>query len=240
MFSLFDVHIDGDLGPLGSGALTPRRFRKVVRHARNCHRCAALYERSIRVLRQLEHRAPWEPSQLELEALTSLNRPGARAEDSRPKVGFVLAGLAVAAAVALLVSIPGGGDELTVRGPPTAVPVALRIFCGGRGAPLSELKEGTACTAGQSLAFAVGAAPAFSKVVVLVRGSSTAEASVSATVSAQVGAEEAVALTAALERAGEVEVVAAFAGDEASAAAAARGEKSAGALVLKRVVKVAP
>jgi hypothetical protein len=57
---------------------------------------------------------------------------------------------------------------------------------------------------------------------------------------AQVGAEEAVPLTAALERAGEVEVVAAFAGDALSAAAAARGEKSSGALVLKRVVKVAP
>jgi hypothetical protein len=240
MFSLFDAHIDGELGPMGSGELTPRRFRKVLRHARNCHRCGVLYERSIRVLRQLEHRAPWEPAQLELEALTSLNRPGVGAKVSRPSVGVALVGLALAAAVALVVFPGGGGDELAVRGAPTVVPVALRIFCGGRSAPLSELKEGAACTAGQSLAFAVGAAPAFSKVVVLVRGPSTEEASVSTTVSAQVGAEEAVPLTAALERAGEVEVVAAFAGDALSAAAAARGEKSSGALVLKRLVKVAP
>jgi hypothetical protein len=240
MFFLFDAHIDGELGPLGSGALPPPRFRKVVRHARNCHRCAALYERAIRVLRQLEHRSPWEPAQLELEALTSLNGPVARAKVFRPSMATAAVGLAMAAAVALLLFAPSSGDELTVRGAPTAVPVALRIFCGGRGAALSELKEGAACTAGQSLAFAVGAAPAFSRVVLLVRGPSTVEASVSATVNAQVGAEEAVALTAALERGGEVEVVAAFAGDEVSAAAAARGEKSAGALVLKRVVKVAP
>jgi hypothetical protein len=76
--------------------------------------------------------------------------------------------------------------------------------------------------------------------VVQVRGAATPDASAAMVVRAAPGAEEPVALTAPLLRAGEVEVLAAFAGDAATATAAARGERSPGALVLKRLITVAP
>jgi hypothetical protein len=214
----------------------------VVRHARNCHRCAAQYERAVRVLRQLEHQSPFVPAQVELDAITALNAPGAARPGARQStwaLGVLGALAAVALAVVLLRPTPGT-DEFTARGGSGESLVALRVFCGGNGAALSELREGAACTAGQSLAFAVGAAPTHAKVALTVTGSAAAAGSVASQVGARPGAEEPVALTVKLERAGEVEVVAAFAGDAASADLAARGERVSGALVLRRTVKVAP
>ncbi len=235
----FDSHIDRELGPLGGGVLPPRRFRKVLQHARGCHRCAALYERSIRVLRQLENQSPFEPAQLELQALTTLNAP-------RPKPAFpapapwLLGVLALAATFALFfVTRAPVENEFAVRGGPVS-PVALRLFCGGQGTPLAELAEGASCGVGQALAFAVGAGPAYGQVVVQLSGTAVTAQKASSAVTGRPGAEEPVALTAKLERAGEVEVLAAFANDVGTAEAAARGEPAPGAVVIRRAVKVTP
>lgn len=242
---LFDAHIDRDLGTLGAGSLTPRRFRQVVRHARSCHRCAALYDRSIRVLRQLENRSPFVPAQVELDAIAALNlRPAMGRAVEAPRTwgaGLVALALVAAAAVVLVVRPAADDDELGVRGGPTGAPVALRVFCGGAGQPLTELREGEACAVGQSLAFAAGAAPTHPWLAVRVGGSAVEAASASEGVTAAPGAEQPVALTVRLERPGEVEVVAAFAPDVAVAAvAAAQGEGPAGTVVLRRTVRVRP
>ncbi len=239
--ALFEFHIDRDLAPLGGGSIAPRRFRRVVRHARNCHRCAALYERSIRVLRQLENQSPFVPAQVEVESLTELNVPVRAPFELSPRWAFGLLGVSVALGL-LLLSWPRAQpvEEFAVRGAGDARPVALRVFCGGHGSPLVEVRETTSCTVGQSLAFAVGAAASHSHVAVQVRGSATSDASVSAVVTAAPGAEEPVALTAELAREGTVEVIAAFAADAEQATAAARGERVTSALVLRRAVKVVP
>lgn len=239
--ALFDLHIDRELAALGGGALSPRRFRAVVQHARNCHRCATQYERAVRVLRQLEHQSPFVPAQVELDAITALNAPRGRAPGAANSAWALgLLGAVAATALAVVLLRPTAGDEFTARGGAGQSLVALRVFCGGNGAALSELREGAACTAGQSLAFALGAQPTHARVAVAVSGSAAAPGSVSAQLAARPGAEEPVALTVKLERAGEVEVVAAFAADAASADLAARGERVSGALVLRRTVKVAP
>lgn len=235
----FDSHIDRELGPLGGGALPLRRFRRVLRHARSCHRCGALYERSIRVLRQLENQSPFEPSQLELQALTGLNAPGAPKAFFEP-APWMLGVLALAAALLVLfVTRAPVEDEFSVRGGPVS-PVALRLFCGGGGAALSELAEGASCRVGQSLAFAVGAGPSYRQVVVQLSGTAVSAERASSVVAGRPGAEEPVALTAKLEREGEVEVVAAFANEVGIAEAAARGEQAPGSVVLRRTVKVTP
>jgi hypothetical protein len=238
---LFDSHIDRELGPLGGGALSPRRFRRMQQHARSCHRCAALYERSIRVLRQLENQSPFEPAQLELQAFTELNQPRTRSmlPSSSP---WVFGALAIAAALTLTFVLRAPPDEFGVRGG-VVNPVALRVFCGGQGTALTELTELTesaSCSVGQSLALALGAGPSHGQVVVQLSGSAVQPERASSVVTGRPGAEEPVALTAKLERAGEVEVLAAFANDAATAEAAARGERPAGAVVLKRTVKVTP
>lgn len=240
---LFEFHIDRELGRLGGGTLPPRRWRRAVRHARNCHRCAALYERSVRVLRQLENQSPFEPAQAELEAIAAFNAPVVLRPSQLPGRGWALGffGLAVVSALVLMVSrVTTPTDEFAVRGGAGTTPVALRIFCGGSGAALNELREGAACVAGKSLAFAVGAPPTHSQAVVQIRGSATSEARAVVAVSAAVGAEEPVALTAHLDREGEVEVVVAFAADEATATAAVAGQRAPGAVVLRRLIRVVP
>jgi len=238
----FDRHIDRELGPLGGGALPPRRFRRVVRHSRNCHRCAALYERSIRVLRQLENRSPLVPAQIELEAIVAYNLPRVMGAAPRSRRGWSLGllGLSVASTLAVLVwRGQGVEDEFAVRGAGGPA-VALRVFCGGGGAPLGELAAGGHCAVGQSLAFAVGAASTHAQVALAVSGDAAAAAGAQLEVKAVAGAEEPVALTIALEREGTLEVIAAFAPDAVSAAAAARGERVTGVVVLRRTVRVAP
>jgi hypothetical protein len=239
--SFFERHIDRELGPLGGGLLPPRRFRRVIRHSRNCHRCAALYERSIRVLRQLENRSPLVPAQIELDAISAFNAPLVMSATAPARRAWSLAFIAVAVASAVAVvawRVQAPDDDFGVRGGAVAQRVALRVFCAGNGRALSELTAGKQCAVGQSLAFAVGAASTHSEAVVLVTGSATNEAQVALTVTAGPGAEEPVALTAPLEREGSVEVIAAFAADSATAAAAARGVRVTGAVVLRRTVEV--
>jgi hypothetical protein len=239
--AFFEFHIDRDLAPLGGGTLPPRRFRRLVRHARNCHRCAALYERAIRVLRQLEHQSPFVPAQVEVDSLTALNLPPRMRFELSPRWAFGFLGVTVAVALVLL-NLPRAqpDDAFAVRGGPGAAQAVLRVFCGGHGAALTEVREATSCSVGQSLAFAAGAATSHAQVVLQVRGSATSESSIAAVVTTPPGAESPVALTAELEREGTVEVVAAFAPDADQASAAARGERVAGVLVLRRTVKVVP
>jgi len=237
--TFFETHIDGELRPLGEGSLSARRFRRVVRHARSCHRCASLYERAIRALRQLENRDPFVPAQVELDVITTLNAPRVMPRPARRRWwAFGAVALAAAAAALLVVRPLEGNDQFMARGG-AAAGASLRVFCGGNGSPRVELKGEASCRVGQSLAFAVGASGANPSMVLELSGAASATSEV-VEVTALPGAEAPVAFTVKLEREGPVELVAAFASDAARAVSAARGEHVSGAVLVRKTVKVAP
>jgi hypothetical protein len=239
MMGFFDLHVDRQLKRLGEGTITPERYRQAVRHARNCHRCAALFERAIHTLRMLEHGDVTQPAGVELSSIEALNVPAARGQ--RQPVGWWVL-LPVAAG--LVMGLVGVGRErpdaeFSARGD-SAGGVSFRVFCGGGGRTLDELREGGSCAVGRSLAFAAGSSSELSRLVLAVKGSAVSESSASVGVTASPGAEAPVALTVSLERAGEVNIAATFASDEDSAERAARGEKSKRAVTVRRVVRVTP
>lgn len=239
----FDRHIDTELPALGGGSLPPRRWRRVIRHARSCHRCATLYGRAVHVLRQLENQSPLVPAQIELSIITAINAPGrlgrAPVHPAWP-IGVLAAVAAAVAFVVLRPAAPHTEDLFAVRGSSEASVVALRVFCGGNRAPLSELREGASCSVGQSLAFAAGARPTHRHLALEVSGSAAAQDRVTEIISAQPGAEAPVGLTVRLERPGTVDIVVAFAAEQGEAETAARGAQVPSALVLRRTVKVVP
>lgn len=241
--ALFDAHLDSQLPALARGTVAPRRFRRMLAHAKTCHRCAALYQRAIHTLRQLEHGSPFEPAAVEQQAIGALTEKAVLRKGRSPAERFALwlvpmAAVAAAAAVVLAPLWRVADGELSPRGGGEGT-VSLRVFCGGGGQPMKELREAEGCVSGRSLAFAAGAAAAGQSVAVVVSGSAASWSEALESVAGTVGAEAPVALTVELARRGEVTVVAAFSAEAEAARAAARGGTPAsGVVVVRRVVRV--
>lgn len=70
---LLHLHVDRQLARLAaSGALPPRQWNRVLRHARGCARCGPRYERVVHTRRVLAHDSLGEPTQQELESIAAL------------------------------------------------------------------------------------------------------------------------------------------------------------------------
>ena len=245
---LLDSHIDRRLPALAAGQLGARGFRGVLHHAKTCHRCAALYQRSIATLRQLENGSPFEPARAELLALEQYNIDrvlpggGALAWPLTRRWWFTAVLAASAAGIIGLTAsrflLPTDA-ELTARGGGTGAAATVRVFCGGGELPLRELREPMSCPPGHSLALAVGARSPLTRFAIRATGSATPEVEHSGEVDGAPGAETAVALTLPLQREGTAEVVVAFAATDTEALAAVRGASAgSGVQVLRRVVTV--
>lgn len=243
---IFDAHIDARLPALAAGQLGPRRFRALLRHAKTCHRCGTLYQRSISVLRQLEHGSPFEPAAAELEALTGYNEGAVLGLDRLPRTrgGWlalaVVASTVAAASVIAVIQVRQQGGELSARGGEPAGAATVRVFCAGNALPMRELKADAGCEVGRSLLLAAGARAPLEKLAVRVTGSAVTEVETSEAVTGPPGAEAAVALTVPLEREGSVELVVAFAPTEAEALGALRGSTAPHATLVRRTVVVKP
>ncbi|MBL8951083.1 MAG: hypothetical protein JNK82_09920 [Myxococcaceae bacterium] len=239
----FDSHVDAALPELARGGMSGRRLRRVLAHAKACHRCAPLYQRAVHTLRQLETGSPFEPAQVELDAIVEMNAQEVLKKAAPPPAprawlwAPLAAGALVAAAVFYLPRLHES-DALEARGGPAGL-VALRVFCGGAGQPLKELREADECESGRTLAFAAGAVAEGQSVALVVSGDAVVTVEVAEPVTAPVGAEAPVKLTVELRRRGSAVVTAAFASDVEQAKSAARGLPAGdGVSVVRRTVRV--
>jgi anti-sigma factor RsiW len=171
-------HADGLLEALAAGELPERRRKRVLRHMRQCERCAQRYEQLVRANRALAGLSLDEPSPQELATLRAANLKaalGAAAPARRPVQRGVLgwAGAlagGVAALIALVVVRPSDSDEWQARGEAGHRRAVLRVFCVRPNRPVVELETGAPCPPGASLAFAVGAVPPLRSVRIAVEG----------------------------------------------------------------------
>jgi len=199
MIPMLQRHIDGSLQSLGNGSLSPKGYRRLVHHAKACHRCAALYDRSIRVLRLLEHQSINEPAGIELRSLEAL---GHQAPTRQRKSGLWL-GAALAMVAAVGVFVVQTQDQWQIRGGGAEPKATLRLFCGTKGKPLHEV-DASGCGVGESLAFAAGYAGADASIELQISGAATAHAVL--VVTGRPGAEDALDFTVPLVASGAVTV----------------------------------
>jgi len=195
----FDRHIDGQLQTLGEGRISAWQYRSVVHHAKTCHRCAALYDKAIRLLRHMEHQSFEIPAAVEERAILQLGRGTLHAQKPAPKAWL----LGVVALSACVLIVFASEDRWQPRGAPLAKNATLRLFCGGGTSPLHEAGE-DGCKVGEALAFAAGAKVAGSKIELSVSG--VAQATATLEVKGVPGSEQALELTVPLREVGVVNV----------------------------------
>ncbi|NOK23609.1 hypothetical protein HMI50_42175, partial [Corallococcus carmarthensis] len=125
--------------------------------------------------------------------------------------------------------------------PPTA-PLAqpvLRVFCAVPGQSLRELRTGTACTPGATLAFAAGARPPYTHVAVRVRTGNHSEVNGPFALSGKAGEERPLELTVALPAGADMaEITATFSEHPDATLAALLGRTTEGVVVLRQEVRV--
>lgn len=215
---LFSRHVDRLLGDFGAGDLSPAKTRRLLEHAKACERCGALVNQVLAAQRVLQG-SLFEPSEQEQAAWSAsaaavVAASAAKPEKSSSKAWF-LAFAAAATCLALFVLWPRpqpfDPDEFGVRGDGKGAQASVRVYCVPPSGDLVELDEGKACKVGHSLGFAAGANLPLRHLRLKVGQDGASLASGDFAVAARPGAEDAVELSVKLERAGRVQVDAAFA-----------------------------
>lgn len=229
------MHVQPSTVPTLEGAA----LRRALVHARGCDTCRGPVERVLLATRTLERGTPWEPTEAEVEALgeAGLDRALGAARPRRRWAPLAGLGVALAAGAALLVVVVRPQPEFTARGGGEGRAV-LRMFCAAPGGTLRELPPGSSCVAGGKLAFAAAATPGLSSVALRLSGPGGTEVLGPFAVTGQPGAEAPLDVTPELARAGQVDVLAAFAATPRAALDAARGDPGPGAVVLHQQVQI--
>ncbi|MBN8230955.1 hypothetical protein JYK02_25895 [Corallococcus macrosporus] len=259
----YERHVDAGLTRWSLGELSAPESSRLLRHAHACARCGTRYDKWARAHRVFESGQTDTPTSTELETLTAAGLEaalGAAAPaDAAPARWPTLAvlGATLAALFLAVVVTPGsvgptaatepGEPEWSPRGavhdptPPTA-PLAqpvLRVFCAAPGQSLRELRTGTACTPGATLAFAAGARPPYTHVAVRVRAGGHEEVNGPFALSGKAGEERPLELTVALPTGSDMaEVTATFSEHPDATLAALRGGTTEGVVVLRQEVRV--
>ncbi|CAM3341110.1 hypothetical protein [Corallococcus soli] len=259
----YERHVDAGLTRWSLGELSAPESSRLLRHAHACARCGSRYNKWASAHRVFESGQPATPTAVELETLTVAGLeaalgaavPADAAQARWPTLavlGATLAALFLAVVVTPASVGPTATEptepEWSPRGvvhdpaPPTtplAQPV-LRIFCAIPGQPLRELRGGTACAPGATLAFAASARPPFTHVAVRVGAGPRGEIHGPFPLSGKAGEERPLELTVALpETSSDMpEVTASFSADPDAALAALRGGTTVGVVVLRQEVRV--
>ncbi|WP_223638801.1 hypothetical protein [Corallococcus sp. EGB] len=253
----YERHVDAGLTRWSLGELSAPESSRLLRHAHACARCGARYDKWARAHRVLESGQTDTPTATELETLTAAGLDAAlnaaAPPDAAPARWPTLAVLgATLAALFLVVRVTPTSvgptapsePEWSPRGavhdpaPPLAQPV-LRVFCAAPGQSLFELRPGTACPPGATLAFAAGARPPYTHVAVRVRAGGHEEINGPFPLSGKAGEEHPLELTVALPAGADMaEVTATFSEHPDPTLAALRGEAAGGVVVLRQEVRV--
>ncbi|MFB1480202.1 hypothetical protein [Corallococcus sp. RDP092CA] len=256
----YERHVDASLTRWSLGELSPSESSRLLRHAHACARCGARYDKWARAHRVLESGQTDLPTDLELETLTAAGMEAALDAAAPPDAAparwptLAVLGATLAALFLAVVVTPTSVEptapadpEWSPRGavqdpPPPTAPLAqpvLRVFCAAPGQPLRELRTGTACTPGATLAFAAGARPPYTHVAVRVRVGDREELDGPFPLSGKAGEERPLELTVALPPgAGMAEVTATFSEHPDATLAALRDGATAGVVVLRQEVRV--
>jgi hypothetical protein len=237
-------HVDTLLERWATGELSPRQASRLLRHARTCTRCGQRYERMALAWRVLEGGNLHAPSEQEAAAISAagleaaLSAAAPEASRLRWPVLALLGGMLAALSLPLMLA-PTGSGEWTSRGSGTPAEATLRVFCAVKQRPLRALQPGWSCPPGALLAFAAGAQPPLSQVVVRVHGSGLDRTEGPFAVGGKPGAEGPLEVTLPLDMPpGPAEIVAVFADGPEAARKALRGEEVPGSVVLRQQVRV--
>lgn len=215
---LFDRHIDRLLGDFGAGDLSAAKTRRLMEHAKGCERCSALVNQVLAAQRVLQG-SLFKPSEQEQAAWSASAAAVVAASAGKPerhsgRVWYLAFAAGAAACLALFVLWPRpqsfDPDEFAVRGDGKGAQASLRVYCVPPEGDLVELGEGKACKVGHSLGFAAGVNLPLRHLRLTVGQEGASLASGDFAVAAKPGAEDAVELSVKLEKAGKVQVEAAF------------------------------
>ncbi|RKH08088.1 hypothetical protein D7X74_32370 [Corallococcus sp. CA047B] len=257
----YERHVDAGLTRWSLGELSAPESSRLLRHAHACNRCGTRYNKWARAHRALESGNTDTPTSIELETLTvagleaalSAAAPADAVQARWPTLAVL--GATLAALFLAVVVTPSSGPtgiaptepEWSPRGvvhdpvtpsTPLAQPV-LRIFCAVPGQSLRELKAGTACAPGATLAFAASARPPYTHVAVRVRVGGKEELNGPFPLSGKAGEERPLELTFALPATSDMaEVTASFSEHPDATLAALRGGTTEGVVVLRQEVRV--
>lgn len=258
----YERHVDAGLTRWSLGELSAPESSRLLRHAHACDRCGTRYNKWVRAHRVFESGHPDTPTAIELETLTVAGLEAALtsaapadAVNARWPTLAVLGATLVALFLAVVVTPSATGPGVSTPtepewsprgvvhdpappGTPLAQPV-LRIFCAVPGQSLRELKAGTACAPGATLAFAAGARLPYTHVAVRVRINGKEEVNGPFALSGKAGEERPLELTFALPATSDMaEVTASFSAHPDAALAALRGGTTEGVVVLRQEVRV--
>ena len=254
----YERHVDAGLTRWSLGELSAPESSRLLRHAHACQRCGIRYDKWARAHRFFESGQTDTPTAMELETLTVAGLEAALTAASPPDaagarwptlavLGATLAALFAVVVTPTLLPPPTTESEWSPRGvvhdpaPPT-VPLAqpvLRIFCAVPGQSLREVRTGTACAPGATLAFAAGARPPYTHVAVRVRAGGREEVNGPFALSGTAGEEGPLELTVALPATSDMaEVTATFSEHPDATLAALRGGTTEGVVVLRQEVRV--